>query len=731
MSHDTIEKTILREDALIRGQELVHKIRVLLEKRHPPPKQAKDAFDESEHPRNPEGTREGGRFTESGRSGVPTSDPLLAVQAKAGIAAVERLLPEAIDTMDMSEVKGEWGDLPESTKQKVAAYYAESQYDNVDVQSIDADMVVDVRWDLTENHAPELAEKTKVWVEGRIGEEPMDEYALDKSVSQGKPLDFKTLSVPDPKRVDDTGVPVLDTNALRHTDGTELTPFEKTHVSGWWSHEYKRVLDDEIERVQNTDKYLEERGARVTAEVQKQWDRMPPEQRADVIPEMIAGGEFSGVDNPYGTAGRHEPTHWVSGIKEGTHEDDDYARSSALAKQLTELRTDELRKERGLLGPRNIRPTYTIEPNSPLNEKFGKFVVKDTSDGFVVGGANTEELAREEGEKWATYWEKKYTVPITSEKLIGDVWGQWIASSSEGLSLSLQLAAARELGGHHRLTKEEVEDATADAEDYGGIATLQAYVRAQWEVNQLVLQRAGETTVPVYRGLQMPGAQINATTNLIVGMDGKPAPAPTNIKEFPDPHNKEPTVGFDFNGEHFVVRRDRADQDPAPTSVREITPYLERPYETVESAIRRRLAAYTNSSQAYLFDKLPDLQLQRGGAASTTGTRDVANEWGGVGSLPVNPTRVVLRIETPPTSVLSLPIYGANNTSEHEVVIVGTKDKWLWDAWRNRAPSFDDVPIVQPVKKAESQTLVIDLQAEDRGKPHWMSTVDWSKVSQG
>ena len=32
------------------------------------------------------------------------------------------------------------------------------------------------------------------------------------------------------------------------------------------------------------------------------------------------------------------------------------------------------------------------------------------------------------------------------------------------------------------------------------------------------------------------------------------------------------------------------------------------------------------------------------------------------------------------------------------------------------------------IKKAEMKKLVIDLQAEDRGKPHWMSSVDWSKV---
>jgi hypothetical protein len=219
----------------------------------------------------------------------------------------------------------------------------------------------------------------------------------------------------------------------------------------------------------------------------------------------------------------------------------------------------------------------------------------------------------------------------------------------------------------------------------------------------------------------MPGDVVRGTTNLIVDKTGQPEPAATNIKEVTSTYSPFPHVAFDFNGQHFVVPKKRVE---ATT----ITDVGQTPYESNEVAIQRRIAMYLNTSVG-LSIKLPDIQLQRSGAASTTGTRDVANEWGGVGNLPPDPIRVVLRIETPPTSVLSLPIYGANNTSEHEVVIVGTKDKWLWDAWRNRAPSFDEVPIVQPVKKAESQTLVIDLQAEDRGKPHWMSTVDWSKVS--
>jgi hypothetical protein len=54
--------------------------------------------------------------------------------------------------------------------------------------------------------------------------------------------------------------------------------------------------------------------------------------------------------------------------------------------------------------------------------------------------------------------------------------------------------------------------------------------------------------------------------------------------------------------------------------------------------------------------------------------------------------RVVLRAEVPRTAVLSVPAYGVNVHSEHEVVVTGTS--WRgWDAWSDKAPSFEDVPM--------------------------------------
>ena len=84
--------------------------------------------------------------------------------------------------------------------------------------------------------------------------------------------------------------------------------------------------------------------------------------------------------------------------------------------------------------------------------------------------------------------------------------------------------------------------------------------------------------------------------------------------------------------------------------------------------------------------QLPALNVVRNEAASTTTDESVANGWGsGV-------DRVVLRAQVPRTAAVSVPAYGINVLSEHEVVVAGTAWKG-WDAWREKAPTFDSVPL--------------------------------------
>ena len=92
-----------------------------------------------------------------------------------------------------------------------------------------------------------------------------------------------------------------------------------------------------------------------------------------------------------------------------------------------------------------------------------------------------------------------------------------------------------------------------------------------------------------------------------------------------------------------------------------------------------------------IFKLLPNLSVMRNGAASTTTDPEIANDWGSTSG------RVVLRAHVPRTAAISIPCYGANVHSEHEVVIAGTA--WHgWDAWLGQAPTFEQVALGGKVK---------------------------------
>lgn len=124
---------------------------------------------------------------------------------------------------------------------------------------------------------------------------------------------------------------------------------------------------------------------------------------------------------------------------------------------------------------------------------------------------------------------------------------------------------------------------------------------------------------------------------------------------------------------------------------------------------------------------LPDLRLQQNGVSSWTAQREVANEWGGIGSVPEGHERVVLRARIPSTAVFSLPVHGKNVESEQEVVVAGTPWK-AWDAWRHDAPEFGRVPLEKErglltQAKAEGKGFVIDLNDPKitAGTKYWLT----------
>jgi hypothetical protein len=87
------------------------------------------------------------------------------------------------------------------------------------------------------------------------------------------------------------------------------------------------------------------------------------------------------------------------------------------------------------------------------------------------------------------------------------------------------------------------------------------------------------------------------------------------------------------------------------------------------------------------FKYMPTLPVERNGAASTTTDLSVANGWKSH-----NRTAITLRAQVPRTAAVSVPAYGINIHSEHEVVVAGTA--WRgWDAWAGGAPGLSNVPL--------------------------------------
>jgi hypothetical protein len=201
------------------------------------------------------------------------------------------------------------------------------------------------------------------------------------------------------------------------------------------------------------------------------------------------------------------------------------------------------------------------------------------------------------------------------------LWEAWKSSSTTASGALLQIAVAEELGGRlNKRTKIELDPdgskkyADSEFASIGGYAGVKAYVRAKWEVTQYLLDKAGVPELKLYRGITLD--------------------------------DKEK-------------------------------------YERLFTAIAKHYNAAEKIGQHIL---MPSLDVLRNGAASTTTDPKIANDWGS------GKQRVVLRALVPRTAAVSLPVYGVNVHSEHEVVVAGVAWK-SWDAWAGRAPRFEDQPM--------------------------------------
>jgi hypothetical protein len=370
----------------------------------------------------------------------------------------------------------------------------------------------------------------------------------------------------------------------------------------------------------------------------------------------IVGGE----DNPVAVVNTYEkltelPKHFDP-LQTGGG-DADYKRTQAVAHYLSAHRAAQIMAERGITGP-GKRLTGILTGNDPNNST------------------------------------KMTSVPISVEDIASkdaNLWDRWKSSSTSGGGILLQVATADELGGRlHEYGRVDraraIEHANEDYKSIGGYAGVKAYIRAKWETSQYMLDKADIHTVNVYRGINMP-----ELTNKPIFSPVELSPiaaeqygAKYKVSAYFPHETTNPTYHKTFEEAQDAANQKNKEVEANYKGPKEEKVAVEPPTGTEDYATGR---TYT---------KLPDLVVKRNGAASTSSDRDVSNGWDGT-------PRVVLRAEVPRTAVVSVPAYGINVQHEHEVVIAGTS--WVgWDAWKDKAPSFEEVPMAhghkQPEKKA-------------------------------
>ncbi len=250
---------------------------------------------------------------------------------------------------------------------------------------------------------------------------------------------------------------------------------------------------------------------------------------------------------------------------------------------------------------------------------------------------------------------------IFTEDLAGELWAGWKSSSTSREGLLLQHVAAKELGGAIQkftpLQEQQIDlkaeslgrdyvgsvrgDASAEELRKIGMDLVGAHVRGTWLAAQHVMDKAGIESLPLYRAVWVDGSTI------------------------PDADMKVSRETVKVAGDKVKVKGEKG------------------------------LDVQVTVGPGREFVRINGVQLRKNGAASTAaGDKGlaVANSWDGVGEKPKNPVRLVVRIDAPRESYLSVPVFGQNIAEEQEVVVTGAH--WYdHDVFLNEAPSIERLPV--------------------------------------
>jgi hypothetical protein len=461
-------------------------------------------WDESKHPRE-----EDGKFTEvagggPGDASTAAYEAELRRQSDAGVAACEALLDRVVATADFEGVTTgpkDWESVDSNTKDEILQTWYEQEEE-----------------ELRNNYDTSAAEDdVKMGIRSEIMDEDDFINSIDAPFIAKMQEDYGINIDPESLTVARNNYPDLYQDELLLVGGGVLTTEQYIAAEQVYNRMARIAVDEEVDdRYENDEKYKEQ--------VWSQVDEAVSEQASENWHYLSDSGKFAWAEENGLLDERIQvepglPEHWKSGageVEDKTSQDDeDYARTSVIAREMAVLRTADIMRERGLGG------------------------------GDDPGQRYREQYVRSAAE---------------------EVWSEWKGSSVSDSSLALQLATARELGGVHRLTSKEVETAEKaaallwrselhprDAEGrfidvttgepmsrekqfiglgeisqeqraVVGMRVLQSYVRGQWDTTQFVLAKEGKDALPLYRGLVLPKSVVDAATHTPVGNPALPNP---------------------------------------------------------------------------------------------------------------------------------------------------------------------------------------------------------------
>jgi hypothetical protein len=250
-------------------------------------------------------------------------------------------------------------------------------------------------------------------------------------------------------------LPILKISELRGPDGAELSSEDRGRAIEVFTEQTRAVRQSLEDDARQSDGYFDAANLARSDAAYEAWNNLP-------VADRLAAADLREAELKPG-----EPTKWVWDAD--TSRDENYLRTRAIGRELTNERTAQLLSERGV-----------NQPGAP-----------------------------------------------SPEEMIDTIWNDWKENSASDIGLALQLASAEELGAVNRMTPaQESRGRTAALNEFtssnersaGGEAAqklgmdrLKAYVRGQWETTQYILNKAGTNELQTYRAIFLSNQELATT----------------------------------------------------------------------------------------------------------------------------------------------------------------------------------------------------------------------------